>query len=317
VESPGVQKIKNLCAFIRENFPDIQYMWIDTCCIDKRSAYELMVSIPSMFEWYRSAVVCLAYLSDVDTMPDESMWEDDFRGSAWHTRGWTLQELLAPKMVIFLNNKFRVMGYKGTEADALAQRIACGTGPCLNAPLSRITGIDQRYFGDETALANVDLATVRCWMNGRSTTEEEDMIYCVLGILNVHLNPEYSEGFLKAQDRLLEELRRRSRGHYARLGPTATSLLPASSPSRHGAAPAQSWEMTNTTGAMHRARIKDVEASGKQGVPWSRRCCSRLGKGTRVCVWILFSLLIVGPIAASVVVVKQINDRRAAANSSV
>jgi hypothetical protein len=317
VESPGVQKVKHLCAFIRENIPDIQYVWIDTCCIDKRSAYELMVSIPSMFEWYRSAVVCLAYLSDVDTMPDDSMWEDHFRRSAWHTRGWTLQELLAPKIVFFLNNRFQVMGYKGTEADALAQRIACGTGRCLNASLSRIAGIDQRYFENETALANVDLATVRCWMNGRSTTEEEDMIYCVLGILNVHLNPEYSEGFLKAQDRLLEELRRRSRGHYARLGPLTTSLLPVSSPSRHGAAPAPSWEMTNTTAAMHSARVEDVEASGKQGNLRSRRCCSRLGKGGRVGVWILFSLLIVVPIAASVVVVKQMNDRRATANSSV
>jgi hypothetical protein len=81
----------------------LQYFWVDTCCIDKSNAVELQEAINSMFRWYQNAVKCYVYLSDVSTKKRkasdsfiEYTWEPAFRFSKWFTRGWTLQELLAP-----------------------------------------------------------------------------------------------------------------------------------------------------------------------------------------------------------------------------
>jgi hypothetical protein len=70
---------------------NLQYFWVDTCNIDKSSRAELQESINSMFRGYKNATKCYVYLSDVPA-GDESA----FRKNRWFTRGWTLQELLAP-----------------------------------------------------------------------------------------------------------------------------------------------------------------------------------------------------------------------------
>lgn len=81
----------------------LQYFWVDTCCIDKSNAVELQEAINSMFRWYQCAAKCYVYLSDVSTAKRKASdlgllpWESAFRASRWFTRGWTLQELLAPK----------------------------------------------------------------------------------------------------------------------------------------------------------------------------------------------------------------------------
>ena len=95
----------------------LQYFWVDTCCIDKSNAVELQEAITSMFRWYSEAAKCYVYLADVSTEgfdPAASMelWEPAFRGSRWFTRGWTLQELIAPISVEFFSADCKLLGDK-------------------------------------------------------------------------------------------------------------------------------------------------------------------------------------------------------------
>ncbi|KAF2207645.1 hypothetical protein CERZMDRAFT_50719 [Cercospora zeae-maydis SCOH1-5] len=88
----GYRKIEYTCAQALKD--GIEYVWVDTCCIDKRSSADLSEAINSMYRWYYNAQVCYAYLEDVWTPPES-------RRSLWFTRGWTLQELIAPETVRF------------------------------------------------------------------------------------------------------------------------------------------------------------------------------------------------------------------------
>ena len=91
---PAFQKVDYTCAQARKE--GLDYCWIDTCCIDKRSSAELQEAINSMFTWYQRATTCYAYLSDVT----DALEDAQFENARWFTRGWTLQELLAPSAAI-------------------------------------------------------------------------------------------------------------------------------------------------------------------------------------------------------------------------
>ena len=98
---------------------NLQYFWVDTCCIDKSNNTELTEAINSMFRWYRNAAKCYVYLADVsapghniDAQAYQSAWEVDFRKSRWFTRGWTLQELIAPMSVEFFSKQHQRLGDK-------------------------------------------------------------------------------------------------------------------------------------------------------------------------------------------------------------
>ena len=111
----GYHKIRACCALAaREGW---QYVWIDTCCIDKTSSAELSEAINSMFRWYQDAEVCYAYLADVridsQVMLGPSM-ETQFCNSRWFTRGWTLQEFLSPKNLTFYDTDWREYGTKSS-----------------------------------------------------------------------------------------------------------------------------------------------------------------------------------------------------------
>src|ERR1700730_4941187 len=94
----GFAKIKGCCAQAASE--GWQYVWIDSCCIDKSRSAEFSEAINSMFRWYRDAQVCYAYLPDVPGNDmDPELPGSAFQGSVWFKRGWTLQELLAPAMV--------------------------------------------------------------------------------------------------------------------------------------------------------------------------------------------------------------------------
>ena len=94
------KKIRDFCIYARNR--GYKYAWADSCCIDKTSSAELSESINSMYAWYQKAHACYAYLSDVNSSSLD--WKREFRDSRWHTRGWTLQELIAPEIVEFLFN---------------------------------------------------------------------------------------------------------------------------------------------------------------------------------------------------------------------
>ena len=114
---PGYAKIEGCCAQAR--LDGWKYAWIDSCCIDKSSSAELSEATNSMFKWYEDAMVCYAYLSDVDGKEDIPKQRED---SAWFRRGWTLQELLAPQTVIFFFDRNWVdVGTKSSLEDAISR----------------------------------------------------------------------------------------------------------------------------------------------------------------------------------------------------
>jgi hypothetical protein len=95
-EMAGFAKIRGCCT--QAALDGFQYVWIDTCCIDKTSSADLSEAINSMYQWYRNAQVCYAYLSDA---LKGGQGNKHFSKSKWFTRGWTLQELLAPSFLVF------------------------------------------------------------------------------------------------------------------------------------------------------------------------------------------------------------------------
>jgi hypothetical protein len=196
----GSVKIDGCCEqALRTN---IGYVWIDTCCIDKSSSAELSEAINSMWSWYYNAAVCYAYLSDVPT--GDQHWLDDsaFRESRWFTRGWTLQELLAPDRVEFYDSSWTFISKK--EAVIFDE-------PFLNV-LSKITGIPGMFFGTTTGrwpIKSASIAQRMSWAAGRMTTRVEDIAYSLLGIFSVNMTMLYGEGN-RAFTRLQEEIMKSS-----------------------------------------------------------------------------------------------------------
>lgn len=174
----------------------LEYFWVDTCCIDKSSSAELSEAINSMFRWYQKATRCYVYLSDVsirkrkasDTLAKYS-WESTFRASKWFTRGWTLQELLAPRSVEFYSREGKSLGNKR----ALEQQI------------HEITGIPTVAFR-EYSLSQFDVEERFSWAKNRQTTRGEDKAYSLFGIFDVQMPLLYGEGEARAFQRLREAI---------------------------------------------------------------------------------------------------------------
>lgn len=171
----------------------LHYFWIDTCCIDKTNKAELSRSINSMYLWYRNAARCYVYLHDVSiTKRDEDSrdtWKTDFPKSRWFTRGWTLQELLAPASVEFFSSDRRRLG----DRRSLQQQIHKAT----NIPHSALEG---------NPLSEFSVSERMSWIEHRETKLEEDRAYSLLGIFGVRISPLYSEGKVDAFKRLHDEI---------------------------------------------------------------------------------------------------------------
>ncbi|KAF3043500.1 hypothetical protein E8E12_009799 [Didymella heteroderae] len=173
---------------------NMMYFWVDTCCIDKTSSAELSEAINSMYRWYQDAVVCYAYLEDVP--PDLSILAWSAATIRWFTRGWTLQELLAPREVIFFANDWSMVG----------QRTQCA------GHLSAITRIHLDAFQDKS-IRSFSIAQRMSWAAERITTRSEDIAYCLLGLFGVNMPLLYGEGQAKAFVRLQEEIMKESNDH--------------------------------------------------------------------------------------------------------
>ena len=170
----------------------LKYVWVDTCCIDKSSSAELSEAINSMFMWYRQAAVCYAYLSDLF---GEGGFET-LAESRWFTRGWTLQELIAPANVVFY----------------AAGWVNIGDKVSLKAELASITGINEDILVGKQPLETASVANRMGWAARRRTTRPEDMAYCLMGIFSVNMPLLYGEG-AKAFIRLQEEIMKQSTDH--------------------------------------------------------------------------------------------------------
>jgi hypothetical protein len=173
---------------------ELRYFWIDTCCIDRWDLRERSKAINSMFQWYKYAKRCYVFLSDVSTSTatktlQRSDWKASFRASAWFTRGWTLQELIAPASVEFFSSEGQRIGDKTSLDQLLHEITSIPLRALLNCPLHEFSTSER-----ET------------WAKSRKTTEEEDAIYCLLGILDVSMPTVYGEGQESARRRLQVEV---------------------------------------------------------------------------------------------------------------
>ncbi|RDX49958.1 HET-domain-containing protein [Lentinus brumalis] len=179
--------IRDCCAYALADGFD--FLWIDSCCIDKTSSAELSEAINSMYTWYSLSTVCYAFLQDVDSDEDPRLPLSAFRRSRWHTRGWTLQELIAPRVVVFVSATWRSLGTKGQLADVIEE----------------VTGVDRGVLLHTTPLTSVTVARRMSWAARRVTTRKEDEAYSLMGIFGVNMPAIYGEGAL-AFGRLQEEI---------------------------------------------------------------------------------------------------------------
>ncbi|CAI4218961.1 unnamed protein product [Parascedosporium putredinis] len=185
----GWAKIIKSCELARSEGYD--WIWIDTCCIDKTSSAELSEAINSMFRWYQISAVCYAYLSDATgSQPIRTVDDGLALSPRWYSRGWTLQELIAPPQVKFYNKRWDFVGTR-------EQHRVC---------------ISTEYGVDEYALSGGDISRISiarrmAWMSRRETTRIEDMAYCMLGIFSVNMPLLYGEGsnaFIRLQEEILK-----------------------------------------------------------------------------------------------------------------
>lgn len=195
----GFKKILECC--LRAESDGFEYVWIDTCCIDKTSSAELSESINSMYMWYYQAQRCYAYLADVSSV-------STIATSQWFTRGWTLQELLAPLEMLFLDQDWNDLGTKYSLQQLISQQ----------------TGIPTDILSGSRDISTASIAQRMSWAAKRRTTRLEDIAYSLMGIFGINMPLLYGEGEY-AFIRLQQEISRISNDH---------SLLAWTSPDARG-----------------------------------------------------------------------------------
>ncbi|KAF1851435.1 uncharacterized protein K460DRAFT_382862 [Cucurbitaria berberidis CBS 394.84] len=199
-EQAGWAKIRGACTATKEH--GLDYIWIDTCCIDKTSSSELSEAINSMFQWYKGA---------------ES--QHDIHGARWFTRGWTLQELIASKDIVFFSKNWKQLGAKHDVY--------------MLKSIQKRTTIDETILLHPELLPTVSVARRISWASSRETTRPEDIAYCLMGLFGVNMPLLYGEGtnaFIRLQEEILKDSEDesifswnwKSQGGYAQNGQTTS-----------------------------------------------------------------------------------------------
>lgn len=229
LKGAGHDKIAACCRQAKAEGYD--YVWVDTCCIDKRSSAELSEAINSMFDYYKNADICYVLLADVRPLAVSETGSSgrpeifgsgmlsktnkvlsptqlaDLQQSRWFRRGWTLQELLAPQRLEIFDSSWTRIGYSYARAHMIRDQNG-GTRPWptpnLTQHMASISGISVHLL-HRGSYQNVSVAERMSWANGRQTTREEDAAYCLLGIFGVNMPLLYGEGS-KAFKRLQFEI---------------------------------------------------------------------------------------------------------------
>ena len=188
----SIYKIAGACKKVLETKDEaMRHIWIDTICINQGDSQESSTSINSMFRWYQNAQVCYVYLFDVSwDSTNLLMSQKQFVGSEWFLRGWTLQELLAPKQLKFFDRDWKLIGSK----DDLVTEIMTATR------------ISAEHLGG--AFRDASLAQKMSWLAGRTTEYLEDRAYCVLGIFDIYLDARYGSGeseFMRLQQEIIRD----------------------------------------------------------------------------------------------------------------
>lgn len=236
----GFAKIKSACALAQAD--EIDYIWVDTNCIDKSSSAKLSKAINSMFAWYGKSKVCYVYLVDVEDPDDvagklgdgeidhfdrrcyfdkrnpiedikKAILLDSLRNSRWFTRGWTLQELLAPTSICFLTREWKVISMRPPSdryhIDPYESKLMQKN---LLRIISDITSIPLAVLVYPGFIMPCSVGEKMSWMAGRETTRKEDIAYCLLGIFGINMPILYGEGS-KAFERLQAEIAKQSTDH--------------------------------------------------------------------------------------------------------
>lgn len=187
-QKEGFQKIAYTCRQALED--GLDWAWVDTCCIDKSSSAELSEAINSMYLWYKTSTRCYAHLVDYDLDHWTSKVDKkDFFNCRWFTRGWTLQELVAPETIDFYTQHWKRFGSKATLAEAIEE----------------ITNIESDFLLHRRSLSEASIAKKMSWAASRQTTRAEDIAYCLLGLFDINMPLLYGEGH-KAFQRLQAQL---------------------------------------------------------------------------------------------------------------
>ncbi|RBR24521.1 uncharacterized protein FIESC28_02717 [Fusarium coffeatum] len=191
---PGFQKIIWACTQAVKD--QLGYVWVDTNCIDKSSSAELSEAINSMFKWYRRSAVCYVYLEDVPalTFDECTMPNSAFRHARWFTRGWTLQELIAPPNAVFFSSDWTMIATKFKLAPCITEISGIPWSCLLRGRLSKSHPL-RRY----------SVSQRMSWASGRSTTRIEDQAYSLLGLFDISMPLVYGEGY-EAFTRLLGQI---------------------------------------------------------------------------------------------------------------
>jgi hypothetical protein len=201
-DKAGYDKIR-FCAK-QAGCDGLRYFWVDTCCIDKSSSAELSEAINSMFKWYQQSSICYVYLADVKA-EDLTTFEE----SRWFKRGWTLQELIAPEKLWFFDSRWTRLGGRNEFTDMISKITSIPSSLISTEGRSgRTERVIPFDFNIREPLSRFSVAAKMSWASNRSTTRQEDMAYCLLGIFDINMPLLYGEGgeraFLRLQDEIMK-----------------------------------------------------------------------------------------------------------------
>lgn len=272
---PGYSKVQ-FCGH-QAAADGLRYFWIDCCCIDKSSSAELSEAINSMFRWFSEAAVCYVYLSDVnedhinrDYPLPQSPWEPSFRKSRWFTRGWTLQELIAPRQLVFFT-------HAGT-------RIGTKTG--LATIISEVTGIPGEVLTNLKRPDEYSVAERMAWASRRSTTLTEDKAYCLMGLFGINMPPLYGEGDLAFQRLQKEIMSLTNQASGLRLLVVDSSPLMIETFANHDE---PDYTILSHTWKTDEVSFQDIlvgKAPGRRGYDKIKKCCEKAKSDGYKYLWV-------------------------------
>ncbi|KAG1803189.1 uncharacterized protein BJ212DRAFT_992315 [Suillus subaureus] len=187
----GIVKLQSFCKAARDM--GYRWAWIDTCCIDQKNNVELQKSLNSMFIRYHHSSLTIVYLADVPA----SSKSGALARSAWNTRGWTLPEFLAPKIVLFYQRDWTLYldHHSGNHKES----------SIIMGELENATGIDAHALVSFCPGMTGAREKLR-WASTRVTIVQEDVAYSLFGIFGIHLPVICGEKKQNALGRLLQEI---------------------------------------------------------------------------------------------------------------
>jgi tetratricopeptide (TPR) repeat protein len=162
-----------------------------------------------MYAWYYNSTICYAYLVDVPPGDDPFSEQSAFKASRWFTRGWTLQELIAPRKVVFFNGNWKVLGAKHSTKSmnylGEEQKVLRKWGELLE----KTTGVPEACLVQHKRPSLYSVAQRMCWASKRQCTRVEDIAYCLMGIFDISMPLLYGEGakaFVRLQEEIMKEI---------------------------------------------------------------------------------------------------------------